>query len=112
MTFECEPGTLTEAKLSAIRGIGVTRLSLGVENFSDEILEVNGRAHRSPEIGRAYAFARSLAFPRSNIDLIAGCSARRRELAVVRREDARLEPDSVNHLSDGAPLTRTISGKC
>ena len=72
VTFECEPGTLTEAKLASIRGIGVTRLSLGVENFSDEILDLNGRAHRSPEIGRAYAFARSLAFPQINIDLIAG----------------------------------------
>ena len=48
ITFECEPGTLTEAKLAVIRGIGVTRLSLGVENFDDEILELNGRAHRSP----------------------------------------------------------------
>ena len=38
--------------------MGVTRLSLGVENFDDRILELNGRAHRSPEIGRAYAFAR------------------------------------------------------
>ena len=47
ITFECEPGTLTEAKLTAIREIGVTRLSLGVENFDDRILEINGRAHRS-----------------------------------------------------------------
>src|SRR6187399_596559 len=30
ITFECEPGTLTEAKLDAIRKLGVTRLSLGV----------------------------------------------------------------------------------
>src|SRR5439155_255694 len=30
ITFECEPGTLTERKLSAIRRMGVTRLSLGV----------------------------------------------------------------------------------
>ena len=48
ITFECEPGTLTEPKLEAIRKLGVTRLSLGVENFDDHILEVNGRAHRSP----------------------------------------------------------------
>ncbi len=34
--------------------IGVTRLSLGVENFDDRILELNGRAHRSPEIDRTY----------------------------------------------------------
>ena len=52
ITFECEPGTLTEAKLDAIREMGVTRLSLGVENFDDRILELNGRAHRSPEIGK------------------------------------------------------------
>ena len=72
ITFECEPGTLTDAKLGAIRDLGVTRLSLGVENFSDRILEVNGRAHRTPEIGRAYEAARALRFPQINIDLIAG----------------------------------------
>jgi oxygen-independent coproporphyrinogen-3 oxidase len=72
ITFECEPGTLTEPKLLAIRNHGVTRLSLGVENFDDGILELNGRAHRSPEIQRAYGYARSLRFPQINIDLIAG----------------------------------------
>jgi len=63
ITFECEPGTLTDAKLEAIRRMGITRLSLGVENFDDRILELNGRAHRSPEIGQAYRAARALAFP-------------------------------------------------
>ena len=47
VTFECEPGTLSEKKLEVIKNFGVTRLSLGVENFSDHILEINGRAHRS-----------------------------------------------------------------
>lgn len=72
VTFECEPGTLTDHKLRAIREMGVTRLSLGVENFDDHILEINGRAHHSKEIARAYAFARSIGFPQINIDLIAG----------------------------------------
>jgi oxygen-independent coproporphyrinogen-3 oxidase len=40
VTFECEPGTLTDHKLKLIRDLGVTRLSLGVENFSDHILEI------------------------------------------------------------------------
>jgi oxygen-independent coproporphyrinogen III oxidase len=35
-------------------------------------LEINGRAHRSKEIARAYAFAREIGFPQINIDLIAG----------------------------------------
>ena len=72
ITFECEPGTLTEPKLDVIRRLGVTRLSLGVENFDDGILEVNGRAHRSPEIAKAYTYARNIGFPQINIDLIAG----------------------------------------
>src|SRR6476620_7229630 len=33
VTFECEPGTLSEATVHTLREIGVTRLSLGVEPF-------------------------------------------------------------------------------
>jgi len=72
IAFECEPGTITEGKLRGIKDLGVTRLSLGIENFDDEILKLNGRAHLSKEIGRAYDLARSLGFEQINIDLIAG----------------------------------------
>ena len=41
VTFECEPGTLAESKIHILKELGVTRLSLGVENFSDEILKEN-----------------------------------------------------------------------
>jgi oxygen-independent coproporphyrinogen-3 oxidase len=40
VTFECEPGTLNDEKLSTLRNLGVTRLSLGIENFDDEILRM------------------------------------------------------------------------
>jgi oxygen-independent coproporphyrinogen-3 oxidase len=72
VTFECEPGTLQHHKLQTLRELGVTRLSLGVENFDDAILESNGRAHHSAEIFRAYGWARELGFDQINIDLIAG----------------------------------------
>ncbi len=111
VTFECEPGTLTEPKLAAIRGIGVTRLSLGVENFSDEILELNGRAHRSPEIGRAYAFARSLGFPQINIDLIAGMLGETEEnWRTCIDKTVELQPDSVTIYQMELPFNTTISG--
>jgi oxygen-independent coproporphyrinogen III oxidase len=96
VTFECEPGTLSDHKLKTIRDIGVSRLSLGVENFDDHILEINGRAHRSREIRRAYNFARELDFPQINIDLIAGMveetEANWRECV---RQAIELSPDSV-----------------
>jgi len=72
VAFECEPGTLTGPKLEVLKELGITRLSLGIENFDDDILEVNGRAHRSQEIHRAYDRARALGFDQINIDLIAG----------------------------------------
>src|SRR5207244_3202948 len=72
VTFECEPGTLQQPKLEVLKSLGVTRLSLGIENFSDKILEENGRAHLSAEIYRSYAWARDLGFAQINIDLIAG----------------------------------------
>jgi oxygen-independent coproporphyrinogen-3 oxidase len=72
VTFECEPGTLKQSKLQTIKKIGVTRLSLGVEHFDDEILSTNGRAHKSLEIFRAYEWIRETGFQQVNIDLIAG----------------------------------------
>ncbi len=72
VAFECEPGTLTQSKLEAIREIGVTRLSLGIENFDDDVLRENGRAHLSPEIERVRPWIQALDFPQVNVDLIAG----------------------------------------
>jgi oxygen-independent coproporphyrinogen-3 oxidase len=72
VTFECEPGTLSLEKIETLRDIGITRVSLGVENFNDKILEENGRAHLSPEIHKAYGWLTQVGFPQINIDLIAG----------------------------------------
>jgi oxygen-independent coproporphyrinogen-3 oxidase len=110
VTFECEPGTLTEGKLAAIRDMGVTRLSLGIENFDDRILEVNGRAHRSPEIVRSYDYARALDFPQINIDLIAGMLGEtdgnwRRTV----EKTLALDPDSVTIYQMELPYNTTIS---
>jgi coproporphyrinogen III oxidase-like Fe-S oxidoreductase len=110
ITFECEPGTLTEGKLAAIRDLGVTRLSLGVENFSDAVLERNGRAHRSPEIFRAWQEARALGFPQINIDLIAGMVGETAEnWRDCVRQTVALEPDSVTVYQMELPYNTTIS---
>jgi oxygen-independent coproporphyrinogen-3 oxidase len=109
VTFECEPGTLTEHKLKAIREMGVTRLSLGVENLDDHILEINGRAHHTKEIARAYGYARELEFPQINIDLIAGMVEETEE---NWRENVRktieMSPDSVTIYQMEIPYNTTI----
>ena len=67
-----------------------------MENFNDHILEINGRAHRSREIRRAYHFARELGFPQINIDLIAGMVEETEEnWRDCVRQTIELAPDSV-----------------
>jgi oxygen-independent coproporphyrinogen III oxidase len=109
VTFEAEPGTLTDHKLKAIRELGVTRLSLGVENFDDHILEINGRAHHSKEIARAYEYARHVGFPQINIDLIAGMVEETEEnWRECIRKTIGMSPDSVTIYEMEIPYNTTI----
>ncbi len=109
VTFECEPGTLTPHKLKAIRELGVTRLSLGIENFDDHILEINGRAHRSREIQRAYDYARELEFPQINIDLIAGMVDETEDnWKQCVEKTLKLSPDSITIYQMEIPYNTTI----
>jgi oxygen-independent coproporphyrinogen-3 oxidase len=58
--------------VQALKSLGMTRISLGVEDFDDAILEANGRAHLSAEILRAWDWISAAGFPSTNVDLIAG----------------------------------------
>ena len=71
-TLECEPGTVSPAKLTALADLGVTRLSIGVESLDDPILERNGRAHRLQHVNEVWALARQSGIPQLNLDLISG----------------------------------------
>lgn len=110
VTFECEPGTLQQHKLAALKDLGVTRLSLGIENFDDKVLEANGRAHLSAEIYRAYGWARDLNFHQINIDLIAGMVGETwdnwRECI---RKTIELSPDSVTIYQMELPFNTVYS---
>ena len=110
VTFECEPGTIQKPKLETLKDIGVTRLSLGIEHFDDEILAANGRAHLSPEIYRAYEWAREVDFPQINVDLIAGMVGETEEKwrDAVRRT-IELAPDSVTIYQMELPYNTLIS---
>ncbi|MBL9203061.1 MAG: coproporphyrinogen III oxidase family protein [Opitutaceae bacterium] len=109
IAFEGEPGTLTAAKLAAIKQVGVTRLSLGIEHFDDHVLEINGRAHRSGEVYAAYERARAENFSQINIDLIAGMVEETEALWQRNIEETiKLRPDSVTIYQMEVPYNTTI----
>ncbi len=110
VTFECEPGTLQENKIATLRQLGVTRLSLGVENFSDQVLEENGRAHLTKEIFRAWEWIQRAGFPNVNIDLIAGMVGETWDNWRINiRETIRLAPDSVTIYQMELPFNTVYS---
>lgn len=110
VTFECEPGTLSEPKIRTLRDLGVTRISLGVEHFDDEILRENGRAHESQEIYKAWPWIEEAGFYNTNIDLIAGMvgdTDEKWQEAVRRTID--LSPDSVTIYQMELPFNTVYS---
>jgi oxygen-independent coproporphyrinogen-3 oxidase len=110
VTFECEPGTLSEPKVKTLKELGVTRLSLGIENFSDAILEENGRAHLSGEVYKSWDWITAAGFPNVNIDLISGMVG---ETWENWRENIRktidLSPDSVTIYQMELPFNTVYS---
>jgi oxygen-independent coproporphyrinogen-3 oxidase len=109
VTFEAEPGTLNEKKLVAIRELGVTRLSLGVENFSDHVLEANNRAHLSKQVQAAYGWSRAAGFPQINIDLIAGMIEETQENWITNvAKTIEMRPDCVTIYQMEVPFNTTI----
>ena len=87
----------------------MTRVSLGIENFDDRILEINGRAHRSKEVWRAYERARAEEFDQINIDLIAGMLEETEENWHKNIEEVlKLSPDSITIYQMEIPYNTTI----
>jgi oxygen-independent coproporphyrinogen-3 oxidase len=110
VTFECEPGTLSESKVHTLRELGVTRLSLGVENFSDQVLEENGRAHLSKEVYRAWEWIQAAGFYNVNIDLISGMVGETWENWKDNiRRTIELSPDSVTIYQMELPFNTVYS---
>lgn len=71
-TFECNPESLTDFKLSAMKEYGVNRLSVGVESTNDGILKSINRHHTYLDVKNAIMRAKDYGFDNINVDLILG----------------------------------------
>lgn len=71
-TVEANPNTVSEGNLSAWRGIGANRLSLGVQSFDDAVLGILGRLHTAGQALSAFQMARTAGFRAVGMDLIYG----------------------------------------
>ena len=96
-TVELAPGSVTEERLTVLRAIGVTRVSMGVQSFQPALLDALGRQHSVEQIDRAYDRVRAAGFPSVNLDLMFALPGQTaEEWAADVREAVSRAPD---HLS-------------
>ncbi|PSJ81087.1 radical SAM family heme chaperone HemW [Neisseria iguanae] len=69
ITLEANPGTFEIEKFQGFKDAGITRLSIGVQSFNDDMLMRLGRVHNSHEALAAIDTALNL-FEKVNIDLM------------------------------------------
>jgi oxygen-independent coproporphyrinogen III oxidase len=69
-SVEMAPASVTEARLAALKDIGVTRISMGAQSFQPALLDGLGRQHTREQIFRAYERIRAAGFASVNIDLM------------------------------------------
>ncbi len=72
ITIEANPLDVNEQKFSALKSLGISRVSLGAQSLRDSKLELLGRDHRAADIIERVALLRQLGFLNINLDLIFG----------------------------------------
>lgn len=70
-TLEVNPESLTEAMVKDLFALGVTRLSIGVQSFDEEVLKILGRAHDAAQAKHAIELAQ-VRFANISVDLMCG----------------------------------------
>jgi putative oxygen-independent coproporphyrinogen III oxidase len=72
ITAECNPESVTAARLAGYRAAGVTRISLGVQSLDDTILTALDRLHTADGARAAFDAVRGAGFDNVSVDLMYG----------------------------------------
>lgn len=113
-TVEANPRGLTQEMVELLTDYGVNRISLGVQSFHPQSLEILGRSQNEEDVRRAVRFIREANIPELNLDLIYALPGQRLE---DWQEDLHkaltFTPDHLSlyqlGVSPGTPLERWLS---
>lgn len=94
-TVELNPLDVTHEKLQELKGIGVNRISMGVQSLDDDILRLMGRGYTFAEAEKAFARIKEH-FENAGIDLIVGYPG---ETSALTPRHARLAKWGLKHCS-------------
>lgn len=72
ITVEANPGSLDRRRAETLLSLGVNRISLGIQSFSDSLLRRLGRGHTASAAAEAFRLLRETGFGNIGLDLIYG----------------------------------------
>lgn len=113
-TIESNPGTLTNAKLSAYRAAKINRLSIGLQSASDELLRRIGRIHDFEQFKCSFEAARRSGFNNINVDIMYGLPGQSVESYLDTIDELKhFEPEHISSysliLEAATPLKQKLS---
>jgi oxygen-independent coproporphyrinogen-3 oxidase len=112
-TVELNPASMSQALLCTLREIGVNRISIGVQSFSDPTLERMGRKHSAQGSIDAVRLTQEAGFGNIGLDLIAGLpGVTESEWSKTLEQVLALDVPHVSvyalSIEEGTPLARQI----
>ena len=113
ITIECNPGTVTEAKLNSYKEAGINRISFGLQSANDQELKSIGRIHDFAKFKESYELARKVGFENINVDVMSALPGQTVESYKHTLESVlAMEPEHISAYSliveDGTPLQERV----
>ena len=71
-TMEGNPGSVSHGKAALLRRLGITRISLGIQSWDDDLLKLLGREHNAKQGEESFHILRDTGFSNLNVDLMFG----------------------------------------
>lgn len=97
LTFEANPATFTPQKVQLFKDLGITRISLGIQSFSNRILTTLGREHTREQAIESVKMLQEVGIPEVNIDLMFAVPGQPLEEWIDTLETAiSLSPDHIS----------------
>lgn len=97
VTIECNPENININKLKILKDGGITRLSIGVQSFQDEILQAIDRHHSGFQAIQVIQMAQAMGFFNISIDLMYGIKNQTIEL--IKKDLDVVASLDIQHLS-------------
>jgi oxygen-independent coproporphyrinogen III oxidase len=95
-TLEANPGSVSTRKAALLRAMGVSRMSLGVQSWDNELLQLLGREHNAAQAEASFCILRE-EFANVSIDLMFGLPGQTlAQWEADLEKTVRLEPDHIS----------------